>query len=243
MKKIVLILTLLSSLIYAKGYSFTLFHTYVKEKSLTDKYCQKNSEGVDFCSESSISYPVVASRNTTLNKGVKKIIKEYIQEFKKGSAKEEVITTLREMPEASLAYESQMDIKLYALTKKTFTLSVSSYVYQGGAHGNHNLSYFNYNIKTLKEIGLDDILKQGYSKRLKKIAEKAYRESNNYMPKENLTDLGWFENKFILTDNYAITSRGLEFLYNPYEIKPHIAGITTFVLPYNRIISIMKSDK
>ena len=240
MKKTVLMLTLLSTLIYAQSYSFKLFNTKIKNETLTDKYCQKNTKGVDFCSENSITYPVATTTNHNLCTGIKKIVEKYLIEFKKGSAKEEVISTLKEMPETLLSYESQLNIRVYSLTKNTFTLSVSSYIFEGGAHGNHNLSYFNYSIKPLKEIGLNDILKQNYSKELKKIAEKAYRDENNYMPNENLEKLGWFKNEFVLSNNYAFTDKGIDFLYNPYEIKPFSEGTTEFSIPYSKLQSLIK---
>ena len=240
MKKLLLIIFISSQLASAKSVNFRLFDTHINYKSLKDKYCQKNSKGEEFCSESSLTYPIIKSKNQRLNDGIRKIVKREIQEFKKNSAKEEVISTLKEMPDMSLSYDYSTDIRLYSLTKTTFTIAISSYSYTGGAHGNSSTKFYNYNTSNLKELSLDDIFVSGYKRRLKVIAEKSYRDGKNYMPNEDLKKFGWFNNQFELTENYAITSKTLDFLYNAYEIKPYSAGITEFSIPYSNLKSILK---
>jgi hypothetical protein len=242
MKKILLTLSVLSQLIYAQSNYFKPFNTHTKDKVLRDKYCQNNSKGEEFCNDNSFTYPILKTKNEKLKQNIDNIVGKYIKKFKKSSAKADVISTLKDMPDISLSYEDTTTIELHALTKNTFTLSVSNYNFTGGAHGNYSTQYYNYNIQDGTEVGLKNILISGYSKRLKKIAEKAYRDDNNYMPDEDLSTLGWFKNEFEMTDNYAIGSDGLEFLYNPYEIKPYAGGTTSFTIPYEKLNPIMKPN-
>jgi len=55
------------------------------------------------------------------------------------------------------------------------------------------------------------------------------------LPLESLEESGWFENKFILANTFALTSKGILFRYNPYEIKSYAYGESEFLLPYHYI--------
>ena len=85
-----------------------------------------------------------------------------------------------------------------------------------------------------KELKLSEVVDFNNSKFLK-IAELSYKKSEKLLPNVDLTDAGWFENKFILSQNFAVTTKGLLFHYNPYEIKAFAYGMTNFIIPYNKI--------
>ncbi len=242
MKKRLLILSIISQFIYADSYHLKPFNTNIQEKTIEDNYCQENNESLEFCIKNKLIYPIVTTDNPKLKESIEKNIKEYITEFKKGSAKESLISELKDIPDLSTSYEDTTIINVYDIMDKIFTISLYNYSFTGGAHGNQHHQFYNYLIENGKEIRLEHILVEGYKKRLKKIAEKAYRDSNNYMPNEDLTNFGWFENNFSLSDNYAITNDGVEFFYDPYEIKPYSMGTTQFTIPYYMLKDIIKRD-
>lgn len=50
-----------------------------------------------------------------------------------------------------------------------------------------------------------------------------------------------FENQcFILNDNFILTEKGIKFLFNVYEIKPYVVGITNIILTIESIIGVRK---
>lgn len=51
-----------------------------------------------------------------------------------------------------------------------------------------------------------------------------------------------YKNNDLKSSTLAITSKGLLFYYNSYEIKPYSAGHTRFMLPYDTIKSIIKPE-
>jgi len=244
MKNILLTILILTNLTLATENYLGMYSTEVTEKELKDKYCKNNENGDEFCMEYTLTYPILSkSENSELISEIEKIIEEKIRVFKKLNAKSRVLSLLSDEPDLTWSWEDRTRIKLYATTEKSFTLAIINYNYSGGAHANRTVEYENYAIKNGKELEIKDIFVNGYSDKLTSIANRYYRESNKLSVNDSLTKIGWYGDKFILSDNVAITTEGLEFLYNPYEIKPHIAGITTFLLPYNKITSIMKSDK
>ena len=244
MKNILVTIFILTNLSFSTENYLGMYATQVEKKEIKDKYCTNNEKGDEFCMEYTLTYPIILnSENSKLKNSIEELVEEKVRKFKKLNAKSKVLTLLSDEPDLTWSWEDKTRIELYATTKKSFTLSIINYNYSGGAHGNKSVDFENYTIETGEELAMNDIFLQGYINKLTYIADNFYRESNNLLPGESLSKIGWYGDNFILSDNFAVTTEGLEFLYNPYEIKPHIAGITTFVLPYAKIASIMKSEK
>lgn len=244
MKNILLTIVVLTNLTLGTENYLGMYSTKIEKKELKDKYCKNNQNGDEFCMDYTLAYPLLLkSDNSELKASIEKIVKEKIDAFKKLNAKNKVLSLLSDEPDLTWSWEDNTEIKLYATTKNSFTLALINYNYSGGAHANTTVIYKNYNIEDAKELGVEDIFIKGYENKLTSAANKFYREQNKLTKTESLTKVGWYGDEFVLSDNFAITVKGLEFLYNPYEVKPYIAGITTFLLPYEKILSIMKSDK
>jgi len=115
--------------------------------------------------------------------------------------------------------------------------------YMGGAHPNSGFTYVNYDLTSHKEVLLDSILKPNTFSKLQNIAEQIFRKNEGLTADQSLADTYFFENdKFHLNTNFKITKEGLEFLYNPYEIKPYVAGTTKLVVPYTAIKDLIKPN-
>jgi len=211
-------------------------------KTLKKEYCQKTKHDGMLCMYYQISYPVLLKgNNDTLATRIEEKIKPFIQSYNRTDPEEEVREFLKEDGyETPGTWEHTTQVELFASTPKSFTLSVSESSYTGGAHGNYTTSFVNYNREDGKKIMLKDLFTEGYEAKLDKIAERYYKTYNGLKPDANLTDAGWFENRFVLADTFAITPKGLYFLYNPYEIKPYSEGVTTLLLPYDKLAEIIK---
>ena len=209
----------------------------LKSIELQDNYCANVKDGEKLCLNRSLSYPDL--NEPTTPKDLKVLasshIKEIIKNFKEHSSKEMI---KEELGGYSSDYTptgewfEEIVVEIPFLTKNTYTISISRYEYLGGAHPNHSLEFKNYDRRTNKEIKLEDILLPNGKKRFKQIAKSYYKHSVGLKPNEPLTKDGWFEDKFVLPDNFAITKKGLLLYYNNYEIKPYVAGDTEVLLPY-----------
>jgi hypothetical protein len=220
------------------------YNIHTTQKILNDKYCQKTKSHNTLCMEYQLEYPEqIQSDKQGLTDTIKKSIQKYKDDFKVGDAERYIITTLKEDDYGmSGTWSNETNVELFATTQNTFTLSITNGGYMGGAHGNYATGFDNYDINSSKKITLNDLLITGYKGKLNKIAEKYYKKMYASNENENLQNLGWFDNKFILANTFAITSQGLYFLYNSYEIKPYAAGQTTFLLPYNTFNGLIKKD-
>jgi hypothetical protein len=214
------------------------------EKTLRKEYCQKTKENNRLCMYHQISYPVLLREDEdALAALIEEKIKPFIQSYNRSDPQEEIRDFLKEDGyETSGKWDQTTQVELFAATPETFTLSVSQGGYTGGAHGNHTTSFVNYSRKTGKKIVLKDLFIDGYDAKLKEVAEEYYKAYYGLKPGANLTDAGWFENRFVLADTFAITPKGLYFHYNAYEIKPYSEGETTLLLPYDRLSEIIKPE-
>jgi hypothetical protein len=122
-------------------------------------------------------------------------------------------------------------------------LQLDNVEYVGGAHANSFSLYVNYDLNTYKEIALESLLKPGGLQKLNLIAEQIFRKNEGLTPTASLSDVYFFENdKFKLNNNFTITATGLQFKYNPYEIKPFAAGETIVKIPFAQIKDLIRPN-
>lgn len=122
-------------------------------------------------------------------------------------------------------------------------LKFSQADYMGGAHPNSSISYVNYDRRTRSVLTLDSILKPNTLSKLQAVAEQIFRKNEGLTPTQSLAGAYFFENdQFHLNSNFTITPQGLEFLYNPYEIKPYAAGVTRLLIPYASIKDLIQAN-
>ena len=115
--------------------------------------------------------------------------------------------------------------------------------YVGGAHPNSVFSYLNYDPISGKEILLDSLILPGSWNKLNTIAEKIFRKNEKLSATSSLKDGYFFKDDiFALNQNFTITDEGLQFMYNPYEIKAYVYGTTTLVIPFSELKEIARPN-
>jgi len=240
-----LALTALISIGTSMGYAGEIDHDALglvtKQKSLEKDHCRETRDGGSLCMQYEIAYPLITeARDEGTKEKITEAIEPYIQKFEALNPKGYVDEVLKDGDNISGTWEQSVEIDIISSTRSTFTLSIKEGGYTGGAHPNYYTSFVNYNAKSGRKIGLRDIFVQGYEPKLIEIASKHYRETNHLAPNESLVKLDWFQNKFELASMVAIKPEGIYFFYNSYEIKPYSSGVTTLLVPYSKLGSIMK---
>lgn len=125
------------------------------------------------------------------------------------------------------------------------TVEVATDIYTGGAHGNFNQQYMNFDPQTGKRIPLESIFQSGYEQQLNKVVEKKFRATYNVSPDKDLSDEGYQfeEGKYYNPNNFALLENGIKFYYNSYEIAPYSSGPSEIFVPYKELKSILKEEK
>jgi hypothetical protein len=154
-------------------------------------------------------------------KAYKKVIKPYLKEFNEANPKQDIKDyEITKDNTLSNEYYFNKNINLFSINKNSFSIVVNSKSFTGGAHGSYSTVYRNFT-KDGKEIFLDDLFVKNYENKLQEIAKKAYKNYRNLKPDQPLTDDCWFKDEFALASEFAITNKGLYFIYNSYEVMPY----------------------
>jgi hypothetical protein len=117
--------------------------------------------------------------------------------------------------------------------------------YLGGAHGFNERSLMTFNSQNGARMAVADVVDQASRSALNKIVEAEFRRARSIRAGQSLQDAGFFilpGQELPLGENFALTDRGLEIQYNPYEIAPYALGETRVRVPREALEMIVKAD-
>ena len=117
------------------------------------------------------------------------------------------------------------------------TVSVDSYTYTGGAHGNGVVTLLNFNPETGDLYTQDELYKK--SPEFMKLVEDYFKTEIDKKGNDNPKDY-FFGEDFKLPENIGFNEEGVVFLYNTYEMASYAQGITEFVIPYSVMSKYLK---
>jgi hypothetical protein len=192
------------------------------------------------CKKEEITLPVFGREAPAFTREIAERLAPILKDYEKSDP-------VREVEEALPDYEGvvggewydTLEAALYASTPSTYTLRLIRSGYSGGAHGYFSVAFLNFLPGRQAPVRLAECFLPGSEAQLTRIAESYYRRQHGLLPDQPLTEDEWFEERFILPENFAFTSRGILFLYNQYEIKPYSSGLSTFLLPYEALRGII----
>lgn len=108
-----------------------------------------------------------------------------------------------------------------------------AYGYSGGAHGMDVLTCRTFDLKTGEQIFEEDLFKRGYEDRL----TEALRA--NLLSRYEDQDM-FFETDITPSDEFYLTSEGITYIYQRYEIGPYAIGIIEVLVPWKEIKDIIR---
>lgn len=138
--------------------------------------------------------------------------------------------------ESALIWEATFDGEVTYNSESVISIAVSSYSNTGGAHGNTNVTFYNFDKGTGKILAINEMINDVNS--FKKIAEKHFLSNVTLNDNESYDDY-FFGEGFQLPENIGFNDEGLILFYNTYEIAPYAMGITEFTIPFNEIEPIL----
>lgn len=122
----------------------------------------------------------------------------------------------------------------------TVVLNTSNYL--GGAHGSSSQTYYNFDLKQQKQIGLDQILLPKQKDKLFRLAHDAFKVW--VIDSELADNVSEYEEawKFKLSNNYYLGKKGLILQYGEYEIGPYVVGLPRLTIPYDQLKDVIKPE-
>lgn len=171
---------------------------------------------------------------TTKTASIESLAKGFVKEFEDLAAEND------DMPLMGWDYEGSGDTLL--ISPKVISIYYQVYSFTGGAHGNSNITYLNFNAQTGDLLKLTDMVSDTTA--LKKIAELKFEKTQKEFAKDNDFEYDrasyFWEKPFYLPANIAITKTGLLFMYNPYEAAAYAYGPISFDLTWQELGAIAK---
>jgi hypothetical protein len=153
-----------------------------------------------------------------LNDAIKSFDTEY-KSFKEGFG------------EDNMVWEASFDGEVTYQSSELISIAITSYINSGGAHGNSNVTFFNFDTSG-KRLNFNDLFTnhRELTKKAKAYFEEETQGSGiNYFPDE----------EFHLPANIGFNDEGVIFFYNVYEIASYADGITEFTIPFEEIESYL----
>ena len=153
-----------------------------------------------------------------------------------------------ELPEdAPAAYSRWVDerrMEVLHADARVLSVELTLYAFTGGAHPNAFVELESYDLATAEPLVLADLLAAGAAPRLPALGERLFRREREIPEGESLEEAGfWFEDdRFELTDNFAVTGKGLVFVYNPYEVAPYVFGPTRITVPWSELRGLLRPE-
>lgn len=222
-------------------------YTCKEESSLTFKTAFVALSEV---SKVDIEYPV-AEGNSQAAQTINNTISNYIVNalnFEEGSVADVDISVAaskfdqeynlfkRDFPESTAAWEASIEGEVLYTSPLITTLSISSYLYTGGAHGNDYIKLFNFNNANGALLTPKEVL--NLNSEFMNVAQ-SYFEKEVMKKDENIKDY-FFGESFKLPENMGLSERGLIMLYNKYEIASYAQGYTEFLIPFKELEPYLK---
>ncbi len=119
-------------------------------------------------------------------------------------------------------------------------VETESYTYTGGAHGMGLTRWQAHDRASGAPVALANWLADAAAlRRVQALAEAVFRRQEGLRKGKGYQDYFFDNGRFALPDNWRIRADTLEFIYNPYEIKPYAAGKTRLALPVSAIDSLI----
>lgn len=142
----------------------------------------------------------------------------------------------KDMSDIKLSYS--VSLKVYAQTPSYITYLCEISQYAGGAHGSYSLTGVTLRKSDGRRIGWE-LFKNTDTPNFQNLIIKGLKKYWNITTDEELKQNLLFEENYDTINlpncNPLFTEKGVEFVYNQYEIAAYALGTPTFTVPYSEL--------
>lgn len=120
------------------------------------------------------------------------------------------------------------------------TLALNAYTFTGGAHGYSSTIFLNFD--KAKGIELNPYQFFNNVEEFEEFAEAKFREQEKIPLEGDINQTGFMfeKNRFRLAENIAYTNKGLQIVYNQYEIASYADGPIVLTIPFEEANAFLK---
>jgi len=138
---------------------------------------------------------------------------------------------IAEFPESAAEWSIDIEAKIIFNTPEVTTIDIAEFAYTGGAHPNSRRRLVSFDVATGQHLGVEDLTTDIDT--ITAMVERQLRIDRGLGADADLEAAGfWFPDEgFTLPDNLGITSDGVVFHWDAYEIAPYSMGPTDVIVP------------
>lgn len=134
--------------------------------------------------------------------------------------------------ENALIWEAIFDGEVIYQSAELICVAINGYTNTGGAHGNMNITLYNFDAQTGEIIEVKDLINN--IDQFTDVVKSYFIEEIEEDGESEFADF-FFGDEFHLPANIGFTDEGLLILYNVYEIASYAQGITEFTIPFEEV--------
>ncbi len=115
------------------------------------------------------------------------------------------------------------------------TIKLDSYLYTGGAHGYGSTRFLNFDKKKGREMESWELFSD--REEFTRFAELKFRDQEKIPRDRSINSTGYMFEKdsFYLPENIGFTSKGIQLIYNQYEVASYADGPVEVILPHSEV--------
>ena len=141
------------------------------------------------------------------------------------------------------SYYRNLESHVQLCTGDLLVYRIYYHEYTGGAHGNYMTSFLNIDLNTLMPVHLSDLFVEDFKEPLTELLWQQLMTDNKVASRQEIEDLGYGSTgELEPTENFYLTSKGITFYYNIYEIAPYVMGPTQITLSFESIQHLLDGN-
>lgn len=140
----------------------------------------------------------------------------------------------------AVGWEAEIRGKMVYESPSLISLVLNSYTFTGGAHGYGSTSFLNFDKLKGIELGNYEMFAdlEGFSA----FAEERFRNEQDVPKGENINVTGFMfsSDTFHLAQNLGFTEKGIQLIYNQYEVASYADGPIELTIPFEQANQFLK---
>lgn len=142
-------------------------------------------------------------------------------------------------PAATYSYEVSTSVQ--PGRDSTVTYLASSYLFTGGAHGTGVSLAMNFDTRSGRLLGLDDVFRHGYEVTTNRLIVERLLREQCVKDEAALKEMGIFDFCDVFTTgNFILGKDSITFIYQQDEVAPHAVGEIRVAIPYKDLDGVLR---
>lgn len=143
---------------------------------------------------------------------------------------------LGDMGEFEIGYSYELKSKVLLNNNRYASVQMDHYSFTGGAHGSYFTLLQTFDLNTGRAVALHDVIRDTVA--LRPLLEKEFlrQKTQPGEPAPKLSEILFEDFKVLpMPVNFAVTRKGVRFIYNPYDVAAYVFGQTDITLTWAQL--------